>query len=289
MPHPLVPEYGHWPANKSRVLAAHRNPGLEVVLVTRGQLLWQVEGRVEPVPAGSVFYTFPWELHGSAREREPGCELYFVVLAPATRRGAAAAVGPTSRDRRSGVAFRLHQRFGLSSRAMTSLRTTLLAARRRSWPCTARLAALMPALLDELQRDDRSDDAIAGLTRVLLVELHRSVVSPPPARARPPATERVRRFVDRLADECHQPWTLATMAAACDLGRTRFATVLRELTGDSSRMALNRARVKRARRLLTTTDRPVTRIALDCGFASSQHFANVFRTYTGTSASAIRT
>jgi transcriptional regulator GlxA family with amidase domain len=40
--------------------------------------------------------------------------------------------------------------------------------------------------------------------------------------------------------------------------------------------------VENARRLLETSDMPVTAVAIDVGFSSGQHFARVFRQIVGT-------
>src|ERR1700678_1382016 len=73
----LFPEWG---SGSVRELPPHRNAGLEIVYVSQGHLRWQIENRVfEPGP-GSVFYTFPWELHGSVDEFEPSHHWDFVIL-----------------------------------------------------------------------------------------------------------------------------------------------------------------------------------------------------------------
>lgn len=277
MPPLPITEFGHWPPSKRRALTAHRNAGLEVVLIVRGELTWHVEGRIEAVPPGSVFFTWPWETHGSVRQREPGCELFFVVI---------------RLDRlyvRPNRSFAFHRTLGLSRRTTTQVRQALLAAPRRSWLATARLASIVPDLVAEMARPDVSADAVHALARLVLIELERSVRGQATARPQPDAELRVQRFTQRLPDECHRPWTLTAMADACDLGRSRFSDLLKRLTGDSPKQALNRARIDRAQRLLATTDAPITRIALDCGFTSSQHFAAAFRAYTGCSARAYRT
>ena len=46
-------------------LPLHRNVGMEVVYVSEGRPRWIVDGRAENVPAGSVFFTLPWQAHGS--------------------------------------------------------------------------------------------------------------------------------------------------------------------------------------------------------------------------------
>jgi AraC-like DNA-binding protein len=239
-------------------------------------LAWHVEGEAETVPPGSVFFTMPWERHGSVHQREPGCELYYVVL----RLDAAYA--------RPQPEFRFHPSIPISPAQVVEVREALLTAPRRSWPATRRLVATLPDLIAEAERRDRLPEGLAALAALTLLELYRSVCGLGKQVTRPAAAQRVAQFVSRLAGECHRPWTLAEMARACDLGRTRFTTLLEQLTGDSPRMALNRARVARASDLLLTTDWPVTRVALDCGFASSQHFAGVFRAYTGQTATSAR-
>ena len=74
---------------------------------------------------------------------------------------------------------------------------------------------------------------------------------------------------------------LQKMATHCRLGRTQFARIFHEQTGDTPMRFINRMRVRLACRLLRGTRLPVTRIALDCGFGSSQYFAKVFNAYTG--------
>jgi AraC-like DNA-binding protein len=95
------------------------------------------------------------------------------------------------------------------------------------------------------------------------------------------AQERVRRLVAAMAEEPARTWTLGEMAAQCRLGRTQFATVFREQTGDSPTRFLQRMRVREACRLLRETERSITHIALECGFGTSQYFAQIFKRCTG--------
>lgn len=276
MRHAGVVEFGYWPPQKHRSLRSHRNDGLEIVLIRRGELLWQVEGRAEPVPAGSVFFTWPWETHGSVRQSEPGCELYYVVL---------------RLDRpypRASLRPGLHPAIECSKAVVAYVREKLLSLDRRAWPATHRLTTLLPMLVEELARADADDSAVASLARLVLIELIRSTTGEPRSPRLPAARERVKSFVGRLAAECDRAWSLAEMASVCHLGRSRFSSILFDLTGDTPRMVLNRLRVERATSLLRSTDWPITRIAMECGFSNSQHFANVFRQYAGHPASTLR-
>jgi AraC family L-rhamnose operon regulatory protein RhaS len=78
------------------------------------------------------------------------------------------------------------------------------------------------------------------------------------------------------------------MAAHVGLKRTQFSELIHHHTGDSPMLHLNRLRVAKARKLLASTRRSVTEIAYECGFTSSQYFADVFHTLTGKTASSFR-
>jgi AraC-like DNA-binding protein len=273
---PIILQWGYWPPGKRRTLAAHRNNGLEVVLVLRGLVTWQVEGHLEQVPAGSIFYTLPWEMHGSATEQEPGCELFFVVLRLEGRC-----------DRPNGT-FRFPAALGLSPPAADELRKALLAARHRAWSASPGLVSSIRDLCQELSRTDASTDVVNALARVLLIQLRRTLRGEPGRPNQLPAMRRVEQFVRRLPDECHRGWTLTTMSDACGLSRTRFSAILKHLTGDTPRMALNRARINLAKQQLRATEQSITRIALACGYSSSQYFAGVFKAYAGQSAACYR-
>lgn len=88
-------------------------------------------------------------------------------------------------------------------------------------------------------------------------------------------------FLAELETRCDEEWTLDAMAESTGLKRSRFGTLCRHLTGESPATRLNRLRIRRGRRLLSDTDRSVTDIAFDCGFASSQYFAKIFRRFQG--------
>lgn len=51
---------------------------------------------------------------------------------------------------------------------------------------------------------------------------------------------------------------------------------------------LQRLKIERSRHLLRHTAQSITEIAMECGFASSQHFARIFKNFSGQSASDYR-
>jgi AraC family L-rhamnose operon regulatory protein RhaS len=249
-----VAEFGYWGRGKpGRRLTLHKNPGLEIVLITKGEFSWEVEGREEPIQPGTIFFTLPDQRHGAGERPHPGAELYYVVVKP--------------------------DRLGLPR----WVAQTLKRAERHAFPATPLLRNLLPSIIRELGTTALGREVVvAGLLRATVVELARTVAANPgPRSVKSDATAALRQFREELERRLDEVWTLDAMAQTCGLKRTQFTARFTELTGDTPMTYLNRLRVRRAEQLLAQTDRTITDVALACGFQSSQYFATVFRQFTG--------
>jgi len=69
--------YGHFPIKE---LAPHKNKGMEITYIEKGLMEWMVEGRPEKVEAGTVFFTLPWQVHGSLLPEEPKNTIWHVLF-----------------------------------------------------------------------------------------------------------------------------------------------------------------------------------------------------------------
>jgi len=78
----------------------------------------------------------------------------------------------------------------------------------------------------------------------------------------------------------HQ-WMVEEMAVMVGLGTTAFTEKVKNYTGFSPLHYLINIRIAEALKLLKNTGKPVTDIALETGFYSSQHFATTFKKLTG--------
>ncbi|XOV91378.1 MAG: helix-turn-helix domain-containing protein [Bacteroidota bacterium] len=85
----------------------------------------------------------------------------------------------------------------------------------------------------------------------------------------------------------HQ-WTVEEMAALFGLGTTAFTEKVKSFTGFSPLNYLITIRISEAIKLLKRTDVYFTKIALDTGFYSSQHFSTTFKKLTGYTPSEFR-
>ena len=151
--------------------------------------------------------------------------------------------------------------------------------------------------IGELLESDRALDELSLLTVylnelfVLLLRMFRCGKMPldesltSPLRTLELFWEELRRDRPTLALE----WTLPEMARRCDLGVTRFVQYSRQLTNQSPMQYLSYLRIEAAGRLLRERpERSITKVALECGFSSSQYFAKVFRRQMGCSPRAYR-
>ena len=85
-----------------------------------------------------------------------------------------------------------------------------------------------------------------------------------------------------------QPLDVPALARVAHVSPAHFARQFRATFGETPHRYLQRRRVERAMELLRDTDRPVTEICLDVGFASLGTFSRTFRAVIGESPSQYR-
>jgi AraC-like DNA-binding protein len=93
------------------------------------------------------------------------------------------------------------------------------------------------------------------------------------------AVARARELLD------HQPghaWKLEELARRAGISPAHLRERFREEIGLPPHQYLLQTRIDRARQLLRETDVPITQLARDLGFGSSQHFATTFKKLCGT-------
>ncbi len=101
------------------------------------------------------------------------------------------------------------------------------------------------------------------------------------------AQEETNRRMLRARDEMDrryaEPLDVPALAAVAHLSASRFGRVFKEVYGETPHRYLQRRRVERAMALLRQTDRPVTEVAWDVGFASLGTFSRTFSSIVGCS------
>ena len=91
-----------------------------------------------------------------------------------------------------------------------------------------------------------------------------------------------------MAEDPTASHTLATLARAAGMSRSKFAKVFQETLGTPPMEFVTRARLAQARNLLVSTSMPISSIANQVGFASRSHFSRAFRNAFGTDPTGMR-
>ena len=96
------------------------------------------------------------------------------------------------------------------------------------------------------------------------------------------------RARDEMDRRYAEPLDVPTLAAIAHLSASQFARVFKSVYGETPHRYLQRRRVERAMTLLRQTDRRITDIAWDVGFASLGTFGRTFADIVGCSPSEFR-
>jgi transcriptional regulator GlxA family with amidase domain len=100
-------------------------------------------------------------------------------------------------------------------------------------------------------------------------------------RAVEDTNRRLLRARDAMDRSYAEPLDVATLARIALVSEAHFIRSFRAAFGETPKRYLQRRRVERAMFLLRSTDRSVTDICMDVGFASLGTFSRVFRDVVG--------
>lgn len=145
-------------------------------------------------------------------------------------------------------------------------------------PSFTREDRLVQQIVATLEREVGQDEGLDSLyAQSLLVALaaHLTRQHARPAKGR---IDGLRAFI---AERLDQPLTLEELAAFSQCDVRSFTRWFRSEVGVSPHRYVTQARVERAQSLIAKTNRPLSQIALECGFSSQSHLTTVFRRFTG--------
>lgn len=94
-------------------------------------------------------------------------------------------------------------------------------------------------------------------------------------------TWKLRRVLDHMEAHLADPFDLDCLAALCGMSRFHFSRSFRTTTGETPSGWFMQRRVQEASEMLLKTNLSIIEIALEIGYDSPSHFAQVFRRVTG--------
>ena len=176
---------------------------------------------------------------------------------------------------------------GLDDAASDCIRDTLYSIQTRLF----RGIPILKKLMDELLSISTTPSPFCRARTVsLLTELfyHLSRLLQTENTGTDTIPEDIRTIIDymgaHLAESCRSEF----LAGLIHLSPPQFQRKFRRSTGFSPYDYLQRLRIDKAQELLAGSEMSVTDISHSLGFSSSQHFAGVFKQYTGQTPSAFR-
>jgi AraC family transcriptional regulator len=147
-------------------------------------------------------------------------------------------------------------------------------------------------LLDALRtRATGSEVMYESLARIFLVKLvqrYGELRSEALDFSRGFTASHYKRVLDFVAERFGRPIAIEDMARVAGLSPAHFSRLFKEVLGDSPYQFVMDYRVEQAKRMLADRSRPLSDIALACGFADQAHFTRIFKRLTGTTPKAFR-
>lgn len=262
---PLVAEIGATPRHLTRLVPWHAHAGGQLLCVFRGATAYQFRSRHCPrveVPGGHFLVVPAGMAHRGATEVRPPCMIVQVVLG---LRRARQANTPFSLADWRWVRHRLEPRQPSVHPFSTELQR-LVAGLIRAVP----VAVAQPR-----------DRVLLARMRLQACELLLEAAAQVDVTTRAAPDDLVQAATAYFQTRLDEKIRLGEAARALGVNRTRLFEQFKRVTGLTPNDYLLRARVERARELMTDPRRSVTEVALAVGMGSSQYFSTVFRRYTG--------
>jgi AraC family L-rhamnose operon regulatory protein RhaS len=252
-------------------LEPHRNEGIEIAYLETGSLTFTVEQRTFELRPGNFTITRPWQLHKLGAPNLGPNRLHWLILDVGVRR-------PNQN-------WRWPRWLLLTPADRAELTRKLRHNEKAVWKATAEISTAFQRLAEGVRRWQQPHAVsrmITHLNQLFLGILE--ALSLQQTEEDPELTSRrrtVELFLHDLAANpasCSEPWTLPRMAAQCGMGVTAFSKYCRELVNLGPVEYLNDCRLAHAaRRILERKETPITTVAFEHGFNSSQYFATAFR------------
>jgi AraC-like DNA-binding protein len=239
-------------------IAPHCHKGcFEIGLCLRGSLVLENNGTQHTILAGGMFLNQPEDAH-RLLDYPKGSVLYGILLRTNAPKGSFLRF---TKAESQEIRSRFHQ-LPAYLRANTNQIKHAFIELFRSY--------------DTLQGRYRTLCMTAACMNLVTGLLETSRQEPPPSHA-----DRIGRIIAAMQREPEKPYDIDTLAHQAALSPSHFINQFKRLTGLPPHHFLLKCRLDEAKIRLRKTRLPVTRIAQDLGFCTSQHFSTHFKRATG--------
>ncbi len=203
-------------------------------------------------------------------------------------------VYPVSRGRQHGLAYELydvsHTDLVIDHHLFETIMDQMGIKEGREFnyefPSSANLRLYIRLFQDEFRGKAPGYDAVLQrLAGLLCVELIRSGTNPDldDRHQEQYFHPEIKACADYLMSHCTEKIKINELCGQYGLSKYHFIRTFTHVMGDSPYSFLMKARMSKARMLLTYEDAPVSQVSEACGFSNTNHFSDVFRQKIGCS------
>jgi AraC-like DNA-binding protein len=261
---PMLGVYSYTHARPDLPVHSH-SQGLEICFLHRGNQRFEVLGQTYHLRGGDVFVTFPDEPHSTGgAPSEPGVLYWLNLRLPLADRRLLELPASESESLVRGL-LQLPERCFHATRPTRSLFAEIL------------------RLYDSPQLPHRTSRLRCAVIRLLL-----EIIDGSQRHVSTATSPRMSEIIGLIRDHPQENYSLKELARRVHVSLSHFKRIFKAELGLSPREYILQQKIEAAKRLLGESDAPVTSIALDLGFVSSQYFATVFRRITGDTPTAYR-
>ncbi|TJY58395.1 helix-turn-helix transcriptional regulator [Sinimarinibacterium sp. CAU 1509] len=142
------------------------------------------------------------------------------------------------------------------------------------------VTAVARTLSDELNKGLGAEEHFLQLLAATMLQQTYRVLTAPAVRLLGPRHlhfERINRVLKLIRDHLGERLSLEQLASEAGISAPHFRRIFREAMGIPVHRFVLMARIEQARKLLATTQMPISRIADECGFSSQSHLTDSFR------------
>lgn len=208
--------------------------------------------------AGDIFVSFPDESHSTGSDNEEKSRLFYLIF-------------NCDRDTK--------QFLGLNDSDSDYIVNKLFSIKARVFPGGE---AVRPILENMMSLYFSNDSLRASMLHSCAVQFFRELCRLiDQAQAKKPPLQAIQPALDYISDHPFEIPSGTFLAKLCYLSDSYFKRSFKALTSFSPHDYILRRQVSMAKEKLSGTDIPITSLAQELGFSSSQIFARIFKRYTG--------
>lgn len=245
----------------------HFHSYYEIFYLKTGSCIYTVNNHLHHLTAGDIFIVTPGDSHSTSYEGLVPCERMVVYCMPEV-------LPEIFRKKHPDILDKLSR----------SGKVVLVKKGKQQ------IEALLDTMLEENNIPDEYSYELMQLQMLeLLLTLQRNgIFVYEQIRQDTGISHDIEDALQYIAQNFAMPITLEEIAEQINLTPTYLSRKFKKETGTTFKEYVNYIRIRQACQMLLTTDDSVTKIALNCGFNSSNYFKDCFRRINGISPRAFR-